>query len=406
MHTRTKTRHVAILAAGIAVTLVLASCGSSSGSDASTTPTTSQASTVASSTPAAGTPDNATGESGANSSVAASTGGLVIDGEQIADDALLAKAKAEGSMTIYTAYTAAKEQVIVDAFTKATGLEVNVVGLGTAALVTRLQSESGAGRYTADIAKLGNLVNMDKLAQGDLLATYSVPAAFKVPESAKNGNGKYWAWNQSPLAPGYNTALVNAADAPKSWKDLLDPKWKGKLGLAPLSAGGVEIATYQFLRNEVDPDFWTKLAAQQPSIMSVMASVTQGVTQGSVQVAIVQPSVLGAAISAGAKVAFVADPPEGLPLSSNFVATANHAPHPAAAQLYLNFLFSKAGQSVISQSIGDYGIRTDVPPPKVAGTPLPALDSGFKFFPLDSADVIKNGPAWTDEWNKTFNYSG
>jgi len=366
-------RRLSALAAAVAAAVTLASCG---GTDPNIDVTTDE------------------------------SGGLVINGETIADADLLSKAKAEGSMTIYTAYTVDKEQKIVDAFEEATGLKVEVVGLGTAPLVTRVQSENQAKQYTADVVKLGNLVNVDKLAAGGLLTSYTPPTGFAVPSNANNAEGKYWAWNQSPLAPGYNTGLVNEADAPKSWADLLDPKWQGKLGLAPFAAGGVEIATFQFVRNEVDPDYWTKLAAQKPSIFAVMASVTQAVTQGSVNVAIVQPSVLGEAISGGAKIKFVPDPTEGLPLSSNFVGKVSNGPHPSVAQVYLNFLFSKAGQTVVSQSIGDYGIRSDVPAPVVAGISMPALDSGYKFFPLDSAETIAKGPAWTQEWNTTFNWQG
>jgi len=369
-------RRVAALVVAVMATASLASCGSSN--------------------------DHASGGSGKTDA----SGSLVVNGETIADAALWKKAQSEGSMTIYTAYTADKEQKIVDAFTKATGLKVNVVALGTAPLVTRLQSESKAHKYTADVVKLGNLVNINALATGGLLSSYQPPAAFNIPAVDKGGNGEYWAWNQSPLAPGYNTAVVNDSDAPKSWADLLNPRWKGKLGLAPFSAGGVEIATFQFLRNDVDPNYWTKLAAQQPQILSVMASVAQALTNGQIQVGIVQPSVLGQAMSQGAKIKFVPDPPEGLPLSNNFVGIAAHAPHAAVAQVYLNYLFSKAGQTVLSQQIGDYSVRTDVPPPVIAGVKMPALNSGYKFYPLNNADTIKSGAQWTTEWNTAFHYKG
>lgn len=341
---------------------------------------------------------------GGGGATATTSAGLVIDGETIASAALLKQAQQEGQVTIYEAYGEAKEEILAKAFTDATGIKVNIVELGTAPLVTRLQSETNAHKYSADVTKLGNQADMQQLASAGDLVPYSPPAAFSIPASDAFSSNDYHMWTQSPLTVGYNTAKVTSGQ-PTSWASLLQPQWKGKIAIPPMSAGGVEIAMYQFLRDHANPTYWQQLAAQNPTIESVEASVVTALANGSVSVALVEPSDLGTPISQGAQLGFVAKPPEGLPLAGNFEAEVTHAPHPAAAEVYLNYTLSKAGQTVISQQIGDYGIRTDVPAPVVAGVTLPALNSGYKFYSVNAQEAIKDTTSWESEWNKAFNYS-
>jgi iron(III) transport system substrate-binding protein len=377
MPTRRRVRTAGTIVAAITLAALAGGCSSSGGSSSSTS----------------------------GSTASSAGGGLVLDGETIASASLLKQAQQEGQVTIYEAYGQAKEEILAKAFTAATGIKVNIVELGTAPLITRLESESAAHKYSADVTKMGNQADMQQLATAGDLVPVTPPTAFGIPSTDSFSNGDYYAWTQSPLTVGYNTAKVNSGQVPTSWADLVAPQWKGKIAIPPMSAGGVEIAMYQFLRNQANPDYWQKLAGQSPTIESVEASVVTALANGSVSVAMVEPSDLGTPISQGAQLAFVAQPPEGLPLASNFEAQVTHSPHPAAAAVYLNYTLSKVGQTVISQQIGDYGIRTDVPAPVVAGKKLPALNSGYKFYSVNSTQAIKDTNTWVSQWNKTFNYS-
>jgi iron(III) transport system substrate-binding protein len=383
MKRRATLRSAAAFAAGLTCLAIVAGCGSSSSSSSGSTG----------------------GSAPAAKATTGSNGQLELDGETVAGKELVEKAKAEGSLTVYTAFSQQSEEYIAEAFTEATGVDVNVVYLTTDALVTRLQTESKGGQYTADVTNLGDPSNLSSLSKGGDLATYTPPASFHLPASAKQEGGQYWAFTQSPMTIAYNTAEVSESEVPKSWEDIFKPEWKGKIGTSPLGAGGIELAMYQFLRNEISPESWEKLAAQDPSIQDTMTSTASAIESGSSPIGLVAPSGLNEALEQGAQVSFVAEPEGGLPLSPIFTAEVAHAPHPEAAQLYLDFLFSKAGQSVLAEKIGDYGIRSDVPPPAVGGIKLPALSSGYTFYSVPTPEGIEQGETWSNEWNKVFHYS-
>ena len=75
------------------------------------------------------------------------------------------------------------------------------------------------------------------------------------------GAGMRWCVRSASIA--VNRSRVADADIPKSWKDLLEPKWKGIIGTANIDAGGSVLTLYSFLRDKVDPDFWKKFAANR-----------------------------------------------------------------------------------------------------------------------------------------------
>jgi iron(III) transport system substrate-binding protein len=165
----------------------------------------------------------------------------------------------------------------------------------------------------------------------------------------------------------YNSKLVNANEF-TSYKDLLNPKWKGKLVVDDPRRGGPGVATFTFfyLHPELGPDFIRALGKQQMTISRDYAQEVDAVGQGR------YPVLIGGAdfvainrAKQGAPIAIV-DPrqlKEGTDVSpaNGNLALFNRAPNPNAAKIYINWLLSKEGQTIFARANGYVSARLDVP---------------------------------------------
>jgi iron(III) transport system substrate-binding protein len=165
----------------------------------------------------------------------------------------------------------------------------------------------------------------------------------------------------------YNPKLVNAKEF-KSYKDLLDPKWKGKLVMDdPRRAGpGQATFTFFYLHPDLGVDFIRGLGKQQITILKDYAQEIDAVGQGR------YPVLIGAADFVA-----VARAKQGIPIAivdtrqlkeggdvspaNGCLALFNKAPHPNAARIYINWLLSKEGQTVFARANGYVSARLDVP---------------------------------------------
>ena len=161
---------------------------------------------------------------------------------------------------------------------------------------------------------------------------------------------------------------VKPADLPAKWTDLLDTRWKGKLGVASIDAGGTSFAFWFFMRQRYGIDAWRKLAAQNPrigySVQPVMTDLARGETA---IVAATIDSLIGA-VATGSPVKIIL-PPAG-PAFGLYGGIASTAPHPHAAAVWMNWITSEHVAPFLS-SLGLYSIRRDAPVPQVAGVKMP-----------------------------------
>ena len=167
--------------------------------------------------------------------------------------------------------------------------------------------------------------------------------------------------------PARNHFLQSQAGQPKefkSHKDLLDPKWKGKLILDdPRRAGpGQATFTFFYLHPELGPDFIRALGKQQITILKDFAQEVDAIGQGRYPVLIGTADFVAIArAKQGVPIAIV-DPrqlKEGTDVSpaNGALALFNKAPHPNAAKIYINWLLSKEGQTVFARASGYVSAR-------------------------------------------------
>ena len=102
-----------------------------------------------------------------------------------------------------------------------------------AAVATKLEGENAAGHITVDLCLGGEPYNYPRWRKMGLIAKFTdfIPGIEQTDPKTYSRYGDWAQPGQNGVVPQYNTNLVSAAEAPKSWNDLLDPKWKGKMGI-------------------------------------------------------------------------------------------------------------------------------------------------------------------------------
>jgi iron(III) transport system substrate-binding protein len=203
-----------------------------------------------------------------------------------------------------------------------------------------------------------------RLIDGKLVRPWTPPAADKYRITAKV-QGWWYAGSGSVMYPIRNSRLLSEADAPKSWLDLLDSKWKGKIGTAPITVGGISWMVYAFLTEKFGRDYLLKLLAQDPRMFAGYGHVMLSVERGELLLGTV--GALDEYSRRTVERAPIAPifPTEGVPFANYPMMLMANSPNPNAGELLANWYLSKAGQSNLVRVRGAYPARPDVP-----GAPL------------------------------------
>jgi len=260
------------------------------------------------------------------------------------DQVLIEGAKKEGVLSVYSAMNAVDSKPLVDGFTKKYPfIKVDLFAGRGEDVVARLMTEQKGRKFTADTFDAPT-INVEKLRREGLLVPYYTPAQDIYNKKHIDAN-KYWVpIYHNILTFVYNTNEIKDAP-PKTWQDLLDPRWKGKLTVEDTDEVWV-INFYKAWGEAKAKDYFTRLGKQDLKIVHGHSVMQQMLIAG--EVASSPTQYLHQAIAdkkKGAPLNYVImDPmvvgPEGMALLKN-------APHPHAALLYIEYATSKEGQALI-----------------------------------------------------------
>jgi iron(III) transport system substrate-binding protein len=235
---------------------------------------------------------------------------------------------------------------------------------GSGNLYRRLAQEAQSGVTRADVIHTSNIDDFVRLRREGALSRYRPEGIENFDSSFLEKDG-HWAINRAGLfIPAYNTRKISGNDIPKSWLDFFDPKFKAVV-LAmgdPVSSGFVNVGL-AVLANQFGWAFLDKLAARNPRIllsavdaMNQLRSGDTTVLLGGISYSIHQEIVNRAPI------AYVR-PKEGVPFVVSPQAILAHAPHPNAAMVFTDWLFTKEAQQILTDK-GHYVGHPDVTYPK------------------------------------------
>ena len=170
---------------------------------------------------------------------------------------LLEGAKAEGSLNVYSSVNEQEGLPLWKEFETATGVKVNYTRANDAALTSKIQIEARSGQQSWDVLVTTSVTRLPPA----LRAQFDVPEAAAIPAQMRDPDRRWYGVYANYNTPAYNTNLVKKEDAPKSFAELLEPKWKSKIVKAhPSYSGTIMTATYQMQR-DLGWGFFEKLHA-------------------------------------------------------------------------------------------------------------------------------------------------
>jgi iron(III) transport system substrate-binding protein len=259
-------------------------------------------------------------------------------------DKVVAAAKTEGEVVVYTPNNGAPYfKQVTAAFMAKYGIKVSNFDARVPELNARIQAEQAAGRYLADVVQNGTQ-QIDFLSQSN--GTYA-PIGGGIPNAANLRQGLTADAVQVPcyVQPDgilVNTDMVKPADMPKSWHDLLDPKFKGHIVMEDPRAGGNGGLVFSVFLHKFGRPFLEQLAPQIAAMDRDSRQSEQEVARS--QYWIYMPEVLANSTSlVGLPVKFV-QPSEGSPYVEVSCGMFKNAPHPNASRLFINFFLDAEQQ--------------------------------------------------------------
>ena len=309
---------------------------------------------------------------------------------------LIAKAKAEGSVFFYSVNFTETEQIWIAAFNKRYPfINVQLTRAPGGQLITRIRTEYAAGKLAADVIDYSDRGHLQTML--DMFQDYQPPNADDFDPAAVTDRTKLWPRTTTGWCIAYNTELVTDHQ-PKTWHDLLDPRWKGKQ-IAEIvgGSGGPQWNRVLFQRQVFGLDYWKALAANQPSLYGSGAPATDSIIRGETRVGAMQTNIVIPRMKEGAPIACEV-PPEGVPLTSYGAGIPKTAAHPNAARLFLNWSLSREGQEAFVHDSGGFSALKNGPVPD--GFDYKAVKPWYS----KMEDYVGLQASWLEEWNGIFGF--
>jgi iron(III) transport system substrate-binding protein len=306
------------------------------------------------------------------------------------DPKLIEAARKEGVVNLYTSASTGPSNAIAEAFKKKYGLNVSVYRAGSAEIATRVQAEESAGRTQADaliIEEPGLSQLVQYLAGYDSPERAPIDAAYKTPQSTLI--------RMYMAQLGWNTNAVKGG-APTDWKDLLDPKWKGRFGSLDPHVTATTLAWLVLVEKLYGSTFLQQFGANKPRLYASTNAMSQAIVSGEIDMGITNSFGVIQMAETGAPIAGVI--PKNTVLFGGNVAVFAKAPHPSAGRLFVDFACSAEGQGVINVAGATIPSHPQASAPK-AGS-LAEFNKTHVFSQPDYKKIISDTPRLLAEWDK------
>jgi iron(III) transport system substrate-binding protein len=312
---------------------------------------------------------------------------------------LVEAAKKEGKVIWYTSVDLPLAEKVAKAFeAKYPGIAVRVERSGAERVFQRIGQEYASNIHAVDVANSSDAAHFIIWKNQNMLEAYVPEDVAKFyPAEHKDPDGQFASFRVWLCIIAYNTNLVKKEEAPKSYADLLDPKWKGKLVKAhPGYSGTIMTATYQMQR-DLGWDYFEKLAKQ--NVMQVQSSADPPKRLALGERAVMADGNEYNIFEIGEKGGPVAPvyAKEGSPIIVGPTGMFKAAPNPNAAKLFCNFSFSPECQQLI---IDVGGLRSAHPQTKDKPGRKPFHE--VKAMKDDAAAVVKMSDEIKAHYSKLF----
>jgi iron(III) transport system substrate-binding protein len=302
---------------------------------------------------------------------------------------LIDGARREGELTVYTSAQTDDLGPVVAAYEKKYGIKASIWRAGSEQVLNRALQESRAGRHTVDIVET-NGPELEGLSREKILQLVKSPHHADLIAPAIRPHGEWVGTRLNVFVQAYNTKLVKKEELPKTWEDLTNPRWKGKIGIEQEDSDWLSGVFAEIGEARAQQVFKEIVAANGISVRKGHTLLTQLVASGEVPLALTVYNYKAEQLRA-----------EGAPIDwftignaiarPNGVAVARNAPHPHAALLYYDFELSEEGQRIIAD-------REFVPTSTKVDTPLNKVPMTF----VDARVTLDEYDKWKNLYTELF----
>jgi iron(III) transport system substrate-binding protein len=300
---------------------------------------------------------------------------------------LIEGARKEGELNLYSSMPMGDINALADVFTKKYGVKVKSWRAGSEAVLQRVVMEGRGGRFEADIVE-NSVPGMEALHREKLLQQVRSPAHGDIMPQAIPTHKEWVGSTLDIFVQAYNTNKVKKEELPKSYQDLLDPKWKGRLGIE-----GEDQHWFALLVQELGQEKGTKLFKDIVDTNGI--SVRKGhsllanlVASGEVPLGLTLYNYAPEQLKQkDAPIQSFIIPPAIAQFRA--VGLLKKAPHPHAAMLWYDFMLSEEGQQILTK-------RFNIPASKKIDTPEKSLPLKF----IDPAQFLDMNEKWVKAYEE------
>jgi iron(III) transport system substrate-binding protein len=278
--------------------------------------------------------------------------------------AMIAAAEKEGKVVWYTAVDVKVAEGLAKAFREQyPKIPIEVERSGSERVFQRINQEYQSGIKNVDVVNSSDASHFLFWKQQKWLAAHTPPDVLRFPAAYKDPEGYYAVWRATLSCMGYNTSLVKESDAPKGYQDLLDAKWKGKLAKAHPSYSGTALTGTYAISKALGWDYLEKLAKQGVQQLQSTTATPKSIASGE-RAVMVDGNEYNMFIEIDAKSPVkVIYAKEGTPFVTSPTAIFAGAPHPNAARVLQNFLYTAKAQQLLVDQGGARSMHPDVKEP-------------------------------------------
>lgn len=289
----------------------------------------------------------------------------------------MAAAKKEGKVVWYCSVPIATAQQIANLFQTKTGINVELFRSGGSAILRRFQQEGDSGKVFVDVLTHSDPAAANALTKKGKFVPFKATDFDKVPAEVKHPEGMHVAQRLNVMAIYVRDDMLPEADRPKTWTDLLNPKYKGKIVMPDPNFSSLLVVITGTLGKTHGWQYFEKLRANDIMVVQSNQQVSDMIKRGERAIAMAADAAyVGPSRKQGMKISILY-PTDGAFVIASPSSVVKGSPNPNAAKAFADFMLSRDVQQMFPSRYL-YSARTDI-----AGPPgYPSLTS-FKIHPVD-----------------------
>ncbi|MBP0980593.1 MAG: ABC transporter substrate-binding protein [Oscillospiraceae bacterium] len=311
-----------------------------------------------------------------------------------------ADTSASGTVMLYSSMQEDQLIAVKQAFeAKYPNVKMEYYFAGTSKVITKIATEAQAGHVDADVIWVGDPADYVSFKEQGILQPYTSPETSAIDAAYIDADKCYTGARMMNMGIAYNTALVTAEEAPKTWNDLLDPKWNDQIVMTDPGSSGTSKywMNAMMCSDKYGADYMTKLKANGCYLESGTTACHNQLAASAYKVGVCLDYVTANLANEGSPIAYVF--PEDTVSIFSPIGLVKDCANEANGKLLYDFILSKEGQEVLVAN-NLISVRNDV---DQGDTDVPAIAA--KAMPSDLAQMAEKADANSAEFDKIFGLS-